>query len=245
MKDSKLYGLIGFPLGHTFSPAYFNAKFSREGINAVYQAFPLSSITELAGLIKKHSNLCGLNVTTPYKEEVIPLLDELHPDAIAVGAVNCIDIRNGKTMGYNTDIIGFEQSLKPLLTDDMDKALILGTGGAASAVKWVLNKLGISYTEVSRTVKDGAIAYSTLTPIDIATHRLIINSTPLGMHPLIENYPEIQYDALTDKHLLYDLIYNPAQTRFQQLGAQYGAATKNGQQMLEIQADASWQIWNA
>lgn len=245
MKDTKLYGLIGFPLGHTFSPTYFNAKFSRVGIDAVYQAFPLSNINELPALIAQNSNLCGLNVTTPYKEAVIPFLDELHPNAATVGAVNCIDIRNGKTIGYNTDIIGFEQSLKPLLTDDMNKALVLGTGGAAGAVKWVLNKLGISYTEVSRTAKDGAIAYETLTETDIATHRLIINSTPLGMHPLIENYPEIQYDALTDKHLLYDLIYNPAETRFLQLGAQYGAATKNGQEMLEIQADASWQIWNA
>lgn len=245
MKDTKLYGLIGFPLGHTFSPPYFNAKFSREGINAVYQAFALSNINELHALIAQHSNLCGLNVTTPYKGAVIPFLDELHPDAAIAGAINCIDIRNGKTIGYNTDIIGFEQSLKPLLTDGMNKAVVLGTGGAASAVKWVLNKLGISYTAVSRTAKDGAIAYSTLTPIDIATHHLIINTTPLGMHPSVENYPDIPYDALTNQHLLYDLIYNPAETKFLQLGAQYGAATKNGQEMLEIQADASWQIWNA
>lgn len=244
MKDSKLYGLIGFPLGHTFSPAYFSAKFSREGINAVYQAFPLSNINELPALMAQHPNLCGLNVTTPYKEEVLSFLDQLHPDAAAIGAVNCIDIRNGTTIGYNTDIIGFEQSLKPLLADGMNKALVLGTGGAAGAVKWVLNKLGISYTEVSRTEKVGVLAYTSLKAGDIATHHLIINTTPLGMHPLIENYPDIPYDALTSKHLLYDLIYNPAETRFLQLSAQYGSATKNGQEMLEIQADASWQIWN-
>lgn len=245
MPGKKLYGLIGFPLGHTFSPGYFNSKFAREGIEAEYKVFPLASVGELPQLLELYPHLSGLNVTTPYKEQVIPLLDECDEVATAIGAVNCIKIANGRTMGYNTDITGFEQSLLTLLRPGMDKAIVLGTGGAAKAVKYVLDKLKITCLSVSRNEGEGVITYSELDPNIIAAHRLIINTTPLGMHPATESYPPIEYDAVTDRHLLYDLVYNPEETIFLQKGRQQGAAIKNGMEMLEIQAEASWAIWNS
>jgi len=245
MAAKKLYGLIGFPLGHTFSPGYFNAKFAREGIDAEYKAFPIASISELHQLLELYPHLSGLNVTTPYKEQVIPLLDECDETATGIGAVNCINIADGKTKGFNTDIIGFEQSLLPLLQPGMDKAIVLGTGGAARAVKYVLDKYKVSYTSVSRVEKDGLLSYTELTDEIIESHKIIINTTPLGMYPFTESYPPIPYGALGPQHLLYDLIYNPEFTTFLQKGKQQGAMIKNGLQMLELQADASWAIWNS
>lgn len=245
MSGKKLYGLIGFPLGHTFSPGYFNAKFTREEIDAEYKAFPIATVNELHQLLELYPHLSGLNVTTPYKEQIIRLLDECDEVAAGVGAVNCVKIMDGKTKGYNTDIAGFEQSLLPLLRPGMNNAIVLGTGGAAKAVRFVLNKNNISYINVSRNSKDDAIAYSELTPDIIYSHRLIINTTPLGMYPSMESYPPIPYDALSTEHLLYDLVYNPEVTSFIKKGRQYGAAIKNGMEMLEIQAEASWAIWNS
>lgn len=243
MGKPTLYGLIGYPLEHSFSPAYFNAKFLREDIAATYISFPITDIGQLPALLKQHLNLSGLNVTIPYKESVMPLLDELDVAAVAIGAVNCISIQNGKTKGYNTDVTGFENSLKPLLGQGMNSAIILGTGGAARAVKWVLEKLGIDYISVSRQDNADAISYDALTTDDIHQRKLIINTTPLGMYPHIESYPPIDYTAITDNHLLYDLVYNPEVTRFLQRGKQHGATIKNGQEMLELQAEAAWQIW--
>lgn len=245
MPGKKLYGLIGFPLGHTFSPGYFNSKFAHEGIEAEYKAFPLASVSELPQLLDLYPHLAGLNVTTPYKEQVIPLLDECDEASAAIGAVNCIKITDGRTKGYNTDIIGFEQSLLPLLRPGMDKALVLGTGGAAKAVRFVLEKLNIIYLSVSRNAGEGIITYNELDPGTIAGHRLIINTTPLGMYPATESYPPIEYVAIGEGHLLYDLIYNPEETIFLQKGRQQGAVVKNGMEMLEIQAEASWAIWNS
>lgn len=244
MAVQALYGLIGFPLEHSFSPGYFNTKFEREKIDAAYRAFPLENISELGTLLHT-PYLKGLNVTIPYKEQVIPLLDELHPDAADVRAVNCIHIKDGRTTGYNTDVIGFEKSLTPLLRAGMIAALVLGTGGAAKAVGFVLDKLGIEYQMVSRSKDDGAISYSEVTEAIIRHHQLIINTTPLGMHPGVEQYPSIPYDAVTPEHLLYDLVYNPPLTKFLELGRQKGAAIKNGHEMLVLQAEASWHIWNS
>jgi shikimate dehydrogenase len=243
MGKPTLYGLIGYPLEHSFSPAYFNAKFLREDIAAGYMPFPITDIGQLPALLLQHPNLWGLNVTIPYKETIIPLLDELDKDAATIGAVNCISIHNGKTKGYNTDVTGFENSLKPLLAGGMNNAIILGTGGAARAVKWVLKKLGINYISVSRQDKADAINYDELTADIIHQRKLIINTTPLGMYPHVESYPPIDYTAISDKHLLYDLVYNPELTQFLQRGKQQGAEIKNGYEMLELQAEAAWQIW--
>lgn len=245
MAAKKLYGLIGFPLGHTFSPGYFNAKFTREEIDAEYKAFPIANVNELHQLLELYPDLSGLNVTTPYKEQVILLLDECDDIAAAAGAVNCIKITDGKTKGFNTDIIGFEQSLLPLLQPGMDKAIVLGSGGGAKAVMYVLDKNKISYINVSRIAGDDSISYSELTDEILEGYKLIINTTPLGMYPFTESYPPIPYAALGPQHLLYDLIYNPEFTTFLQKGKQEGAMIKNGLQMLELQADASWAIWNS
>lgn len=245
MPGKKLYGLIGFPLEHTFSPGYFNSKFALEGIDAEYKAFPLASVSELPQLMELYPHLAGLNVTTPYKEQVLPMLDACDDVAASIGAVNCIRITDGGTHGHNTDIIGFEHSLRPLLRHGMDKAIVLGTGGAARAVKYVLNKLQIAALSVSRNEGENVITYNELEPGIIAEHKLIINTTPLGMYPATESYPPIEYSAISDGHLLYDLIYNPEETAFLQKGRQQGAAIKNGMEMLEIQAEASWAIWNS
>lgn len=244
MAARQLYGLIGFPLGHTFSPAYFNRKFAQEEIEAEYRAFPLATVSELPQLLELYPHLAGLNVTTPYKETVMALLHELDPVADEIGAVNCISISDGHTKGFNTDVIGFEQSLAPLLRNDMNKALVLGTGGAARAVKFVLDKRDIPQIYVSSSGKEGTLSYQELTDEIIHECLLIINTTPLGMHPATESYPPIPYDALSANHLLYDLVYNPEQTTFLQKGRQCGAATQNGMEMLKLQAEASWVIWN-
>lgn len=237
------YGIIGYPLGHTFSPGYFSKKFSDEGIDAIYKSFPLEQITELPELLQRQTELRGLNVTIPYKEAAIQYLDELDAAARAVGAINCIRIQDGRTKGYNTDITGFEHSLLPLLQPHHKQALILGAGGAAKAVAFVLGKLGINFRKVSRSGQPEVASYDDLTTELVAAHTLIINTTPLGMYPDIYSFPPIPYNAVSAEHLLYDLVYNPAETRFLSLGKANGAIVKNGMEMLHLQADASWQIW--
>ncbi|MBL7719977.1 MAG: shikimate dehydrogenase [Flavipsychrobacter sp.] len=236
------YGLIGFPLTHSFSPKWFAEKFAAEGIDATYKAYPLELIESISDLLANYP-LRGLNVTIPYKEQVLGYLNELDEAAEAIGAVNCIDIRHGIKKGYNTDVTGFEQSLAPLLQAHHTRALVLGTGGAAKAVHYVLEKLGLTYRTVSRHQSEGVITYDELTEELIASHPLIINTTPLGMAPHTDEAPAIPYHALTEKHLLYDLIYNPDETKFLALGKQQGATIKNGHEMLVRQAEASWEIW--
>jgi len=238
------YGLIGYPLTHSFSPAYFQKKFADEGVDAVYDLYPLNDINEVAALLRNVKELRGLNVTIPYKEKVMPFLDEVDAVAATVGAVNCIDIHDGKTRGYNTDVIGFRESLQPLLLPHHTHALILGTGGASKAVKYVLGQMGIAYKMVSRNKEEGQLTYKDITEDTIAEYTLIINTTPLGMSPEIDALPPLPYNVLTPHHLLYDLIYNPAETQFLAQGKRHGAITQNGLEMLQLQADAAWGIWN-
>jgi len=238
------FGLIGYPLTHSFSPAYFQKKFADEGVDAVYDLYPLSDINEVTALLRDVKELRGLNVTIPYKETVMPFLDEVDAVAATIGAVNSIDIRDGKTRGHNTDVIGFRESLQPLLAPHHTHALILGTGGASKAVKYVLEQMGIAYKMVSRNKGKGQLTYEDITEDTIAEHTLIINTTPVGMSPDINALPPLPYNVLTPHHLLYDLIYNPAETQFLAQGKQHGAITQNGLEMLQLQADAAWGIWD-
>lgn len=237
-----LYGLIGYPLSHSFSPAYFNNKFATENIDARYDAYAIPSVEDLKTLLLEHPQLKGFNVTIPYKERVLPLLYETDAAAREIGAVNCIKIEVGKLIGYNTDHIGFAESLKPLLQPQHTHALILGTGGAAKAVMFALSQLDIEYKIVSRT--GGDMQYADVDEEIMDKYRLIINTTPLGMYPAINTAPEIPYQFIDSSHLLYDLVYNPEETLFLQKGKQQGATIKNGYEMLILQAEASWQIWN-
>lgn len=235
-------GLIGYPLSHSFSPGYFASKFGDLGIvDATYDAMPLIDIGEVAALLS--SDITGLNVTIPYKEAVIPYLDEITPEAMSIGAVNTIAKRDGRSIGYNTDVYGFGQSLSAQLGDvNVERALILGTGGAAKAVKFVLDQMGVEHVSVSRT--GGDLLYSDLTRKIVSQHKLIVNTTPLGMYPQVENCPDIVYDALGEEHFLYDLVYNPEKTLFLKKGQSQGASIKNGFDMLILQAEKSWEIWN-
>lgn len=238
-----LYGIIGHPLSHSFSPAFFKKKFTDQHIDAVYNAYEIASVAELPDLIKNNPELKGLNVTLPYKEAAIDYLDELDTVAGTIGAVNCIAIHDGRLTGYNTDAEGFELSLVPRLQSQHSYALILGTGGASKAVAYSLKQLGIPFQFVSRHKEHGTITYGEVTADMIAEHKLIINTTPLGMYPHIEEEPEFPYAALTDGHLLYDLIYNPEETKFLAHGRERGASIMNGFEMLQLQAEASWRIW--
>ncbi|SFE95563.1 shikimate dehydrogenase [Chitinophaga sp. CF118] len=242
----KVYGLIGYPLSHSFSKDFFAEKFARENIkDCIYESFPLPAIKELKPLLASQPELLGLNVTIPYKEAVIPYLDELSPAAAQIKAVNCIRIIDGVKTGFNTDAIGFRRSLEPLLQSHHTNALILGTGGAAKAVQYVLEALNIPYKLVSRkAAHDGAVTYDQLDAEVMEEHTIIINTTPLGMYPNAEAAPELPYNFLSSQHLLYDLIYNPAMTAFLKHGADKGATIKNGHEMLILQAEASWEIWN-
>ena len=237
------YGIIGYPLSHSFSPAFFRKKFAELNTDAIYEAFPLPDVSQFAALIDAHPHILGLNVTIPHKETIVPYLDELDDVAADICAVNCIAFRNGKKKGYNTDVIGFEQSLIKLLAPQHTHALILGTGGSSKAVAYVLKQLGIGFRFVSRNKQQGLLTYEELTPDIIGQTKLIINTTALGMYPNTEGAPAIPYDAITTQHLLYDLIYNPEETTFLTLGKERGAVTKNGFEMLQIQAEASWDIW--
>lgn len=241
-------GLIGYPLTHSFSEKYFADKFREEGIgDYVYRNFPIREIGMLPSLIREESRLIGLNVTIPYKEQVIAFLDELDKEAAEVGAVNTIRIfrREGgfRLKGYNTDVYGFRESLIPLLRGDHAQALVLGTGGASRAVCHVLDQLEIAWQYVSRKPIPGHLRYEDLCLSVIRQKTLIINTTPLGTWPDIDRFPDIPYDILTPDHLLYDLVYNPAETAFLRLGRKKGAMTKNGMEMLRLQAEASWKIW--
>ena len=239
----ELFGLIGYPLSHSFSPAYFKKKFTDRHIDAQYDLYPLASIKEFPALILSCPDLAGLSVTIPYKTSVIPYLDDIDPLAAEINAVNCIVCTEGRTKGFNTDVTGFRLSIIPLLQPHHTHALILGTGGASLAVAYTLKELGITFQKVSRTKTVDTLVYEDITPDIIAEHKLIINTTPLGMYPNPLNSPSIPYQYLSKDHLLYDVIYNPELTQFLLFGQQHGANTKNGFEMLQLQADASWDIW--
>jgi len=236
----KTFGLIGKSLSHSFSERYFNKKFYKEEItNAEYLNFEINDISEFTDLIKTQK-LSGLNITIPYKESIIPFLDELSEDAKSIGAVNTIQFKDNRLIGHNTDIIGFRESILPIL-GGRKSALILGDGGAAKAIKLGLRQLNISFRIVTR---ESSFNYSDISTQDIDCDEIIINTTPLGMYPDTESYPKIPYEKLTEKHLLFDLIYNPSESLFLKYGRAKNSQIKNGLKMLQIQAEASWSIWN-
>lgn len=241
----KMYGLIGKTLKHSFSQAYFTEKFEKENIDAGFQNFELQSIDTFPDLIHTTPNINGLSVTIPYKTSIIPFLDEIDPAALEIGSVNSVRVKNGLTKGYNTDVIGFKSSIKPFLEHGMERALILGTGGASKAVGYALRQIGLDVMFVSRTPKQGQLTYSDINENVIKAFRLIVNTTPLGMYPDVKSCPDMPYEFITDAHLLYDLTYNPPLTEFLRRGKDHGAAVINGLSMLHIQAEASWEIWNA
>ena len=242
----KQYGLIGYPLSHSFSKKYFGDKFIQEDIkDHSYSLFPIERIDGLPLLLQSFPDLKGLNVTIPYKEYVLDFLDEIDEDAAAIGAVNTITINNGKLKGYNTDVYGFKISLLNLIgKTKIENGLILGTGGAAKACAYILSKLEIPFKYVSRTKKEGQFVYSELSEQVINNHQLIINTSPLGMYPKIHSCPDIPYHNLSTKHYLYDLVYNPEVSEFLKRGKEQGAAIKNGLEMLHLQAEKAWEIWN-
>ncbi len=242
------YGLIGKNINYSFSRNYFKNKFLKESItNCNYKNFDIDTIEAFNGIIKDTPNLKGLNVTIPYKKSIIPYLDKLSKKAKIIGAVNTVKItKKGKLVGHNTDYYGFKKSLQPHLLPCHSKALILGTGGASKAILYALKKLNIDYTFVSRSIKkDDTLSYNSLTSSIIKKHKLIINCTPLGTFPNIETFPDIPYKGITDKHLLFDLVYNPEETIFLNKGKKQGAKIVNGFKMLELQAEKSWKIWNS
>ena len=243
------YGLIGYPLGHSFSISYFNQMFQDEGIDAVYENFEIPTIDALPEVLDSNPNLRGLNVTIPYKEKVLPFLDSVSPEARAIGAVNVIRVthegNNVKLKGYNSDVIGFTKSIESMLDKKWHKkALILGTGGASKAIDYGLRNLGLETVFVSRYERPGTIQYSTITPEVIHEYNVVVNCTPMGMYPKTEVCPLLPYEAMDQHTILYDLIYNPDETKFMKLGKKYGAQTKNGLEMLLLQAFASWEFWH-
>jgi len=245
----KTYGIIGFPLSHSFSKKYFDNKFLKENIfGSEFRVFEMENVLGIRGFIASHPNLCGLSVTIPHKEIILNYLDEIDEDAKIIGAVNCIKVsqKNNKPFlsGYNTDTFGFENSLKPILKPHHKKALILGTGGAAKAVAFTLDKLNIEYLFITRKPTGCKhIRYSILHEGILNEHTLIINTTPLGMFPNIDSCPDIPYQFLSEKHLLFDLTYNPEETLFLKKGKDKGAIIKNGLEMLHLQADRAFEIW--
>lgn len=244
-REIKRFGLIGYPLSHSFSKKYFTEKFEKEGLkDHTYDLFPISSIDELPSVLSKHVDLIGLNVTIPYKQQVLKYLDASNlPDG--VNACNCIKIENGKLTGNNTDVAGFEVSFKQSLKPHHTKALVLGNGGATAAVTYVLKKLNIGYEIVSRSIHaNSTLTYEMIDKKIITDHPVIINTTPLGTYPNVDECAPIPYAFITEKHYLFDLIYNPGKTLFLKKGEERGATIKNGYDMLEIQADESWRIWN-
>jgi shikimate dehydrogenase len=240
------YGLIGFPLGHSFSRKYFTEKFRAEAIHDhSYELFPIERITMLPGLLKNNPDLRGLNVTIPYKKDVLTYLDDVSRLPMGLNACNCIRISNNQLIGFNTDVTGFRVSIQPLLKSYHTHALILGNGGATAAVKFALQELNLSYAVVSRNPKQGAdFVYQGLDKEVMSRYTVIINTTPLGTYPDTSLFPDIPYHLVTDKHLLYDLVYNPEITVFMKKGSDHGAVVKNGYDMLVIQAEESWKIWN-
>ncbi len=241
------FGLIGYPLDHSFSKKYFTEKFVREGIQGCqFDLYPIESIEEFPHLLDRESSLEGLSVTIPYKEQVIPYLDALDPACAQIGAVNCIRIRDGKKIGFNTDYLGFKQSLQSWLGREIPNALVLGTGGASKAVQQALRDLEVSYRIVSRNSIEGQLTYATLKeqPDWLATHPLIINTSPVGTYPNVEELPDLPLEQLHSAHRVYDLVYNPPITRLMQECISREGTAKNGQDMLELQAEAAWSIWN-
>lgn len=242
----KRYGLIGHPLKHSLSRHYFNEKFEYEGLDCVYQHFDLKAVEEIHEVMDKYPDLCGFNVTIPFKEAIIPLLDEIDAVAEQVGAVNVVKIEDSKLKGHNTDVYGFEQLLNRALKDrTVNHALVLGTGGASKAVQYVLKQKGIPYSTVSRDASKGDYTYDALDDEVLKQNHLIINTTPLGMFPRIDEFPDLHYQALNNKHILIDLIYNPKETAFMELGKTWGAKAYGGMQMFEEQAKRTWEIFNS
>ena len=240
------YGLIGYPLSHSFSQQYFTEKFRREGISdCVYENFAIPTIAALKSVLED-PELHGLNVTIPYKQDVLSFLDVRSPVVAAIGACNCIRIEAGVRTGHNTDVVGFEETLIRRLEGHHRRALVLGTGGASKAVEWVLAKLGIDYRMVSRRPREGSadLHYEQVDAALLGEYTLIVNTTPLGMYPRTEECPPLPYEALTPRHDLFDLIYNPARTLFLRKGEERGAVVENGQEMRVLQAEESWRIWN-
>ena len=241
------YGLIGFPLSHSFSKGFFNEKFASENIDATYLNFEIPSIKDFHAVINSNPELNGLNVTIPYKEQIIPYLDELDETAREIGAVNVVKFnrtRKGiKLKGYNSDVIGFSRSIAEYILPHHKKALILGTGGASKAVAYSLRKLGLEYSFVTRVPLWGQLAYEDINETLLQEYSVIVNTTPLGMYPKIDACPEIPYQYITDQHLMYDLLYNPNETKFMKLGKEQGAVVLNGLEMLLLQAFAAWEIW--
>ena len=245
----KIYGLIGYPLVHSFSRAFFTDKFQREGIEAEYLNFEIASIERFPEIIREQPLLQGLNVTLPYKQQVMPYLDDLSDEARDIGAVNAIRVthrEDGTTFlkGFNADVIGFERSIRPLLRKEHTRALMLGTGGASKAVRFGLQRLGLETLYVSRHPGEGQMGYDDLTPELMREWRVIVNCSPCGMFPHVDECPRIPYELLTPDHLLYDLVYNPEETRFLAQGRLRGATVKNGLEMLHLQALAGWDFWN-
>lgn len=245
----KKYGLIGYPLGHSFSMGYFNEKFKNEAINAVYENFEIPDIQDITTVIGSNPDLAGFNVTIPYKEKVMDYLDYIAPEAAEIGAVNVVKVtHNGERAvlkGFNSDVVGFVNSIKPLLRHLHKKALVLGTGGASKAVEYGLRKLGLETIKVSRTEKDNTITYGQVTPELLSEYKVIVNCTPCGMAPHFDECPNLPYDSIDGSFLLYDLIYNPEETLFLRKGKEKDATVKNGLEMLLLQAEEGWNIWNS
>lgn len=248
MKDK--YGIIGYPLGHSASQTFFNKKFKDENIDAEYFKYQIPDISDFPDIIKSNPELQGMNVTIPYKEQVIPYLDELDEDTRQIGAVNVIKfVREGDTLklkGYNSDLVGFQESIKPLLKEHHQKALILGTGGASKAVLQGLKNLGLEYKFVSRAkTSDNMISYKDLTQDIMSEYTVVVNASPVGTFPNVDECPDIPYQWINESHLFYDLVYNPSVTKFLKLATEQGADVKNGEEMLRLQAVAAWEIWNS
>ncbi len=245
-----IYGLLGHPLGHSYSAAFFNEKFGREGIDAEYRNFDYPSASEAVEALRAIPTLRGFNVTIPYKQQIIPHLAGLTPEARAIGAVNVVKVERDaegrvSLFGANSDAYGFGESIKPLIASPLyKKALVLGTGGASKAVHHVLRSLGLATVGVSRTAKEGCLTYADLTAEVMAEALVVVNCTPLGMYPKVDACPAIPYELLTPEHVLFDLVYNPEVTLFMQRGAERGARVKNGLEMLHLQAIGAWKVWN-
>lgn len=240
------YGLIGYPLSHSFSASYFTNKFTDSGIaDCDYRNFPMDSIRGVESMLSENPDLRGFNVTIPYKEQILPYLDDMSPEARAIGAVNCVRIDEGRLTGYNTDAYGFRNSIIELIGQERPKALILGTGGASKAIKYALTQHGIEYQNVSRSRSESAVSYEDVDGKMLREYKLIINTTPLGMYPKVDTFPTLPYEAMSEGHFLFDLTYNPPVTRFMARGMEHGAKAKNGYDMLVLQAECSWSIWSA